>query len=39
MYIGVHVMYPLFSSYFNTIRIFSTVLRNIFKYKILWKSV
>jgi hypothetical protein len=33
--LGFHVNYPLFSLYFNKIRIFSTDLRNIFKYQIL----
>jgi len=32
MYIGLHVKYPLFLSYFNKILIFSTDFRKILKY-------
>jgi len=39
MYIGLHVKYPLFLSYFNEPSIFSAALRQILKYQISWKSV
>jgi hypothetical protein len=39
MYLGLHIKYPLFLSYFNETFVFSTELREMLKYQISRKSM